>query len=114
MTEEEAKTKWCPHAIASHTNPRQHNGEVWLHNCLGSACMAWRRDDPARELLRFYKDDARRETMVSAGTMRVIDGEPWRYEYSDCDEKGEFELLHRARPENGPKSSGYCGLAGKP
>ncbi len=43
MTEEEAKTKWCPHAIASHTNPRQHNGEVWLHNCIGSACMAWRR-----------------------------------------------------------------------
>lgn len=42
MTEEEAKTKWCPHAIASHTNPRQHNGEVWLHNCIGSACMAWR------------------------------------------------------------------------
>ena len=42
MTEEEAGTKWCPHAIASHTNPRQHNGEVWLHNCIGSACMAWR------------------------------------------------------------------------
>ena len=48
MTEEEAKTKWCPHAIASHTNPRQHNGEVWLHNCIGSACMAWRKTGVAK------------------------------------------------------------------
>ena len=43
MTEDEAKTKWCPHVIASHTNPRQKPGEDdWLHACIGSACMAWR------------------------------------------------------------------------
>lgn len=43
MTEEEAKTKWCPHAIASHTNPRQRlSNSEWLHSCIGSACMAWR------------------------------------------------------------------------
>lgn len=43
MTEDEAKTKWCPHAVASHTDPRQKLGaKEWLHACIGSACMAWR------------------------------------------------------------------------
>lgn len=31
VTEEEAKTKWCP---ADHTN------------CVGSSCMAWRWENP--------------------------------------------------------------------
>ena len=35
MTEDEAKTKWCPHAGDSRMNVRS-------ENCLGSACMAWR------------------------------------------------------------------------
>lgn len=43
MTEDEAKTKWCPHA-------RVWNGEGTAYNrdfnhgesCFGSACMMWR------------------------------------------------------------------------
>ena len=47
MTEEEAKTKWCPQA-------RQSSDSIYTYNrgddgtgshscrCLGSACMAWR------------------------------------------------------------------------
>ena len=52
MTEDEAKTKWCPHAVASHTDPRamaHHERpqlglptETFRHACIGSACMAWR------------------------------------------------------------------------
>lgn len=52
MTEDEAKTKWCPHAVASHTNPREltkydrDGNDIpeprFRHNCIGSACMAWR------------------------------------------------------------------------
>lgn len=53
MTEDEAKTKWCPHAVASHTDPRGVSGYerpelglpvgAFVHACIGSACMAWRR-----------------------------------------------------------------------
>ena len=46
MTEDEAKTKWCPQAVASHTNPRQGfdgvPGFTPIFPCLGSACMWWR------------------------------------------------------------------------
>lgn len=51
MTEDEAKSKWCPHVVASHTDPRaapsQYEREAgatspFRHNCIGSACMAWR------------------------------------------------------------------------
>lgn len=65
MTEDEAKTKWCPHAIASHTDPRQKlAGNDWLHACIGSACMAWRwhtsgAADP--DLPRQFPDAAQRD-----------------------------------------------------
>ena len=49
-TEAEAKTKWCPHAVASHTDPRRgfrkEDGGEWPvepnHPCIASMCMAWR------------------------------------------------------------------------
>ena len=50
MTEEEAKTKWCPFANAHGDSmvrgisPSRMDG-VWNHTlCIGSACMAWRRE----------------------------------------------------------------------
>lgn len=50
MTEEEAKTKWCPHARigSSRTglgslNREIQDGTIPEARCLGSECMAWRR-----------------------------------------------------------------------
>jgi hypothetical protein len=96
MTEDEAKTKWCPFArtLGTLTKPAYLNGPDVvtaqgsanrgyamggaLHNCMciGSACMAWRLD-PA---------------LV-----------PW------VNEKGELSQIEGRYP-----TSGHCGLAGKP
>lgn len=88
LTEEEAKTKWCFHFIASHTNPRERGAlrvksgdEVspstpippFAHACIGSACMAWRATS-VNELTE----------VVFAGT------------------------------REGKPGTGFCGLAGKP
>lgn len=46
-TEDEARKKWCPHAVASHNDPRRgfHKGQVSDDDCficIASECMAWR------------------------------------------------------------------------
>jgi hypothetical protein len=57
LTEEEAKTKWCPLARVSNpagtaqpANRVMHDGAVLAglsaFNCIGSVCMAWRWDEP--------------------------------------------------------------------
>ena len=54
MTEEEAKTKWCPFARAGITaNERtdtREPGQVGPNaaRCIGSACMAWRLSTPPK------------------------------------------------------------------
>lgn len=102
MTEDEAKTKWCPHAVASHTDPRvkvqyADDGTVCLepvfrHNCIGSACMAWRwsndrdlADNP--KLCRVRNKDGS-TTVVSKSTAKA---------------RG-WEVV--------ADNTGYCGLAG--
>ena len=91
MTEDEAKTKWCFHFTASHTNPRarewvEGDAEVqtgaFVYACIGSACMAWRRN-----VAMF--DRMTGEPAVP-GVAAIGDLEP-RY-----------------------TSRGYCGLAGAP
>lgn len=54
MTEDEAKTKWCPfvrvYSVADGEHPSAPNGSWNRHQadglsetrCIGSACMAWR------------------------------------------------------------------------
>jgi hypothetical protein len=47
LTEAEARTKWCPHAVASHTDPRRgfRKGHVFDDNCfacIASGCSQWR------------------------------------------------------------------------
>jgi len=86
MTEEQAREKWCPHAIASHTNPRSKNGADgnWLHNCIASECMAWR-----AVTVKFNE---------TVGEI-MKPGKP--YYVSD---------IIKTRPTD----EGYCGLGGKP
>lgn len=91
MTEDEAKTKWCPHTVASHTDPRQRVGysrdeiglpaDTWTHACIGSACMAWRQG--ARQLFR--------NSATGALTERDLTG------------NGQWVYV-----------DGFCGLAGSP
>jgi hypothetical protein len=43
MTEDEAKTKWCPFSDVADATPAQ--AIVPATRCIGSACMAWRWQD---------------------------------------------------------------------
>lgn len=108
MTEEEAKTKWCAHAIASHTNPRgkarwDENGfeiteERFSHNCIGSRCMAWRDAGPKVEQKIVHRQDR-----------KILEQRGWRYIISYDDGN---DLIERC--ESTAEHVGYCGLAGKP
>lgn len=42
MTEDEAKTKWCPFVKPDYRGPDRQN-DTYMR-CIGSACMAWRWD----------------------------------------------------------------------
>jgi hypothetical protein len=87
MTEEEAKTKWCPFArtrmVDSEDSPsgnRTDMGDPDLGAfCIGSACMAWRwaNGSDIHELERTHPD-------IPTGQLK------------------------------GFRDTGYCGLAGKP
>jgi hypothetical protein len=48
-TEEEAKTAWCPMVRGAHFNHQDQNAIAGDYGrattgCIGSACMAWRKD----------------------------------------------------------------------
>lgn len=94
--EEEAKTRWCPHARAVVSTVKQFNSVIGgavgnrtsdelehpeTLNCLGSECMAW----------RWAKMSPEGYVLVT-GTKEA------------------------AQTLNGPdwKTGGYCGLAGRP
>lgn len=42
MTEDEAKTKWCPHARVGNGGNRDTIPSATAYFCRASACMAWR------------------------------------------------------------------------
>lgn len=59
MTEDEAKTKWCPavriapssdshHAVTNREDRALETPGPVSTNCIGSACMAWRRINSGR------------------------------------------------------------------
>ena len=122
MTEQEARTKWCPMArVSTYSvgNPaesaanRTDEGTPYpASRCIASDCMMWEPEEKEpRETMRHRKGKL---YDAVAGSIRVVNGEPWRYEYSDVDDKGEYDLLHRALSEKQSVKCGHCGIGGKP
>lgn len=109
MTEQEAKTKWCPHAVASHTDPRKRIGDGWLHACIGSACMAWRTTTADDWADQFKK-------LIQGGF--VIDAIKLHRTATNSGLKESKDFVDGVRAGTIPmpvsQAVGYCGLAGKP
>ena len=98
MTEDEAKTKWCPFArvpgltiggsgIAMNRHPQNtpqpelEHAEFMTPKCIGSACMAWR----------------------------------WIITPKQAESNASIEAINPGcNPNMETVSRGYCGLAGKP
>lgn len=51
MTEDEAKTKWCPAFRGNDHGTNRPNEIGGLGFCIGSACMAWREEPPPAEIV---------------------------------------------------------------
>lgn len=99
MTEEEAKTKWCPHVRItnddtgdwkSFRNNRGKAGDNLNHNCIGSACMMWRWQTKS------VLFDPKTKEMAPAVWGQSYDGS--KFIHMDVD----------------GRENGFCGLAGKP
>jgi hypothetical protein len=122
MTEDEAKTKWCPHAVASHTDPRAQTGyqreelglpaDTFLHACIGSGCMAWRWLDGDAEMfaVRLERPAADQPQDHAPGAEWSYVG-PHQHNSRHTDNNNHFWFK---RPWVPGKRGGFCGLAGAP
>lgn len=116
MTEDEAKTKWCPFARAGSGQsglgsmnrdafPGDHaKGLIEQHSrCIASACMAWRTIPP--KSLALAKEYAEEKQWISAiKALREV-----------CREMSLLEakqIVQGDRPWPVDEWHGYCGLAG--
>jgi len=97
MTEDEAKTKWCPNTMAapcSYDTDGMGVREYGPYYCRGSACMAWRWSEEKRTLAFLEAVQA----------------------HMKAQERPNFNTATQAvYAETGGKfarSEGYCGLAG--
>ncbi len=99
MTEEEAKTKWCPFARTEVFDAQGGcsggNRGGGITSCIGSACMAWREAEPEfGEILESRPADP--------GTANP-DPEHWGY-HMPTESWVRRQMIRKF----------YCGLAGKP
>jgi len=87
VTEEEAKTKWCPHVRSSSYGINSHGERApKAYNCIASGCMMWVQDSS------YWAKDGRRVPI-------------------DSDEFNNY-----LTPEDGGLETvceGHCGLGGK-
>lgn len=100
MTEDEAKTKWCPMARVDSTAANRGDQYGFQIDrdpcCIGSACMAWRWSEPKRTLafLEAVKTHMQGQAKPNFNTaVQAVFAETG----------GQFERVE-----------GGCGLAGRP
>lgn len=112
MTEEDAKTKWCPFVrhsadgqatfnrgdtdpLNNIAGPGVKNHDAWLCNCIASKCMAWRDHDRIVE--------TGRKIPTSMSVAKPVGN--WYCSYSVDEPVWVETAVERV---------GYCGLAGRP
>lgn len=95
MTEEEAKTKWCPFArVGGETsglgslNRDGAKGPIEQARCIASACMAWRKEAAPSGIERIRAHRAEHNSTLAVAVAAV---------------KAEDVIV-----------GGFCGLAGRP
>ena len=113
LTEDEAKTKWCPFARvgggqgmdgASYNRVEHHGGDIshTVAQCIGSACMAWRWNDEPVQIKRTSE-------MLQDGPPEKPDGEGWKpHGNSWVDNRRQYQDWWRLMPNR----QGLCGMAG--
>ena len=106
MTEEQALSKWCPHARQSTDefptyNRNEKGGTITSCSCVASDCMAWRWSDPAE------KNEHRHCEACDGTGYSMTDSGPGVC--PSCDERGV--TLH---PYPTPARRGFCGAFGRP
>jgi len=104
MTEEEAKTRWCPFVgrmVARNEELRP--GENDNPNCIGSACMAW----------RWLPHEERISAGAGFGEGRYGIAPIPGTIGADVPEK-QVRTSWKQTVPNTRSREGYCGLAGKP
>lgn len=100
MTEDEAKTKWCPFAITDMyaRTKRLEDHAAWpiagFATCLASACMAWRDNRKPAHDIAYWKE-------ASVGMFGA-----------DLSKGEEYAAREHARCLRENPIQGYCGLAG--
>jgi len=93
MTEDQAKTKWCPMVRNGNAGTIFHDSKpdgVHSITCIGSACMMWRE----------HKKETRYSREITKEMAKI---ESWTWD----------DNLAQWTKQIG-EEGGYCGLAGKP
>lgn len=115
LTEEEAKTKWCPHVRITAGDDPSGSGAQWHTNrpsvadvdqkgfdlCSASDCMAWRWGG--------HQTEERRIDSNAYDERDAARAEGWRYVCSYDDGRCLFRRALSEKPK-----VGYCGAFGKP